>query len=92
MQVDVKFLDKASFASKRYCQFTAIDYYTRYRVLRIYDHNNVTNAADFVNQVKQALPFAIKQIQTDNGSEFSEAFSGTVKALADMWFCSFSAR
>jgi len=81
VQVDVKFLDKTSFAGKRYYQFTAIDDCTRYRILRIYDHNNVTNAADFVNQVKRALPFAIKQIQTDNGSEFSEAFSWHLEDL-----------
>jgi transposase InsO family protein len=75
VQVDVKFLDKLAFSGKRYYQFTAIDDCTRFRVLRIYDHNNVKSAMDFVNQVKQALPFAIKQVQTDNGSEFSEQFS-----------------
>lgn len=75
MQVDVKFLDSKSFAGKKYYQFTAIDDCTRYRVLRIYDYNKVANATDFIDQVGQALPFAIKQVQTDNGSEFSEAFS-----------------
>lgn len=75
VQIDVKFLEKTAFAGKRYYQFTAIDDCTRFRVLRIYDHNTVKNAADFVDQVRRALPFAIRQIQTDNGSEFSEAFS-----------------
>lgn len=75
VQIDVKFLEKTAFAGKRYYQFTAIDDCTRFRVLRIYDHNTVKNAADFVDQVRHVLPFAIRQIQTDNGSEFSEAFS-----------------
>jgi transposase InsO family protein len=75
IQVDVKFLDNLGLSGKKYYQFTAIDDCTRFRILRIYDHNNVKNASDFIDQVKQALPFAIKQIQTDNGSEFSEAFS-----------------
>ena len=75
VQVDVKFLDKLEGTGRRYYQFTAIDDCTRFRVLRIYDHNTVTNATDFIDQVKKALPFAVKQIQTDNGSEFSEAFS-----------------
>lgn len=44
-------------------------------MLRIYDHNTVENAADFIDRVKSALPFAIKQVQTDNGSEFSDKFS-----------------
>ena len=75
VQIDVKFLEATGFAGKRYYQFTAIDDCTSYRVLRIYDHNTVANANDFVRQVQQALPFAIKQIQTDNGSEFSEQFT-----------------
>lgn len=81
VQIDVKFLNNLAFSGKRYYQFTAIDDCTRFRVLRIYDHNTVTNAADFVNKVKEALPFAIKQVQTDNGSEFSEAFSWHLEDL-----------
>lgn len=81
VQIDVKFIDNLAFSGKRYYQFTAIDDCTRFRVLRIYDHNTVNNAADFINQVKAALPFAIKQVQTDNGSEFSEAFSWHLEDL-----------
>jgi transposase InsO family protein len=81
IQVDVKFIDNLAFEGKRYYQFTAIDDCTRYRVLRIYDRNNVKNATDFVNQVKKVLPFAIKQVQTDNGSEFSEEFSWHLQDL-----------
>lgn len=81
LQADVKFLDNLGFSGKKYYQFTAIDDCTRFRVLRIYDHNTVENAADFINQIKQALPFAIKQIQTDNGGEFSEAFSWHLEDL-----------
>lgn len=81
VHVDVKFLDNLGFSGKRYCQFTAIDDCTRYRVMRIYDHNTVENATDFINRLKQLLPFAIKQIQTDNGSEFSESFSWHLKDL-----------
>lgn len=75
VQVDVKFLDSLGFSGKRYYQFTAIDDCTRFRVMRIYDHNTVNSSQNFVNRLQQSLPFAIKQIQTDNGSEFSEAFS-----------------
>ncbi len=75
VQVDVKFLDTLGLEGKKYYQFTAIDGCTRYRVLRIYDPNSVQSATDFINQVKAALPFAIRQVQTDKGSEFSETFS-----------------
>lgn len=81
VQIDVKFIDKAVGHGKRHYQFTAIDDCTRYRVLRIYDHNGVKSATDFVNQVREVLPFAIKQIQTDNGSEFSEGFSWHLEDL-----------
>ena len=81
LQIDVKFIDRLGKDQKRYYQFTAIDDCTRYRVLRIYDHNTVSNASDFINQVKEALPFAIKQVQTDNGSEFSEQFSWHLQDL-----------
>lgn len=81
VQVDVKFLDKIAGDGKRYYQFTAIDDCTRYRVLRIYDHSGVESAADFINQVKAVLPFAIKQVQTDNGSKFSEQFSWHLQDL-----------
>jgi len=75
VQIDVKFLNRLAFAGKRYYQFTAIDDCTRYRVLRIYDHNTVKSAADFVNKVRNVLPFAVKQVQTDNGTEFGEQFT-----------------
>lgn len=75
LQVDVKFVPKMSDEKKRYYQFTAIDDCTRFRVLKIYDQNTEQSAMDFVNHVKQALPFAIKQIQTDNGSEFASTFT-----------------
>ncbi len=75
IQIDVKFLDKLAFQGKQYYQFTAIDDCTRLRVLRIYDHNTVKNAAEFVDEVRKVLPFAVKQIQTDNGQEFGESFT-----------------
>lgn len=81
VQVDVKFLDPQLFSGKRYYQFTAIDDCTRNRILRIYDHNSVKSATDFIEQVRRALPFAIKQVQTDNGSEFSEPFSWHLQDL-----------
>ena len=50
-------------------------------MLRIYDQNSVTSARDFVDHVNQMLPFAIKQIQTDNGSEFSDQFTWHLEDL-----------
>lgn len=57
--MDVKFLEKVGLEGKKYYQFTAIDDCIRFRILRIYDHNSVQNAQDYVDQLKAALPFAI---------------------------------
>jgi len=72
VQVDVKHL---KMRSGRLYQFTAIDEATRYRVLKIYDHNSIQSAIHFINEVRQAFPAAIRRIQTDNGSEWGTDFT-----------------
>ena len=42
-------------ARQRFCQFTAIDEATPFRVLRIYDHNNTKTAIDFLNEDRPHL-------------------------------------
>lgn len=75
IQMDVKFIKNPQKHMKRFYQFTAIDDCTRFRVLRIYTRNTTQNAMDFLEQVKQTFPVAIRQIQTDNGPEFATDFS-----------------
>ena len=72
VQVDVKHV---KLESGRYYQFTAIDEATRFRVLRLYDHDSVASAIRFVDEVRKQLPIAIHRIQTDNGSEFGTDFT-----------------
>lgn len=55
---------------QRVFQYTALDDCTRYRVLRLYRRLNHQNSIDFFRQVQGALPFQIRQVQTDNGNEF----------------------
>ena len=47
VQVDVKHL---KLGGGRFYQFTAIDEATRFRVLRIYDHDNTKSAIDFLRE------------------------------------------
>ena len=75
LQVDVKFLNKLSKEKKRFYQFTAIDDCTRYRILKIYDYNTEKSAMNFIECLKEKLPFIIKEIQTDNGNEFGHNFT-----------------
>lgn len=81
MQLDVKFLKRLGKQRKRFFQFTAIDNCTRFRVLKIYDVHSEKSAIDFIDQLRKKLPFAIKQIQTDNGQEFGTQFTWHINDL-----------
>ncbi|CAL9279272.1 MULTISPECIES: IS481 family transposase [Streptomyces] len=76
LQVDVKFIEPLgqSGRKKRYYQYTAIDDCTRLRVLRAYPRNDQKTAIQFIDYVLSKLPFAVEQVQTDNGQEFGQAF------------------
>ncbi|MCW5619573.1 MAG: transposase family protein [Burkholderiales bacterium] len=78
VQVDVKHV---KLTSGRLYQFTAIDEATRYRVLKIYDHNSMRSAVDFIEQLRQRLPVAIQRIQTDWGAEFGTHFTWHLEDL-----------
>jgi transposase InsO family protein len=81
VQMDVKFLKRLGKERKRFFQFTAIDECTRYRVLKIYGSQTEKSAIDFMEKVRRKLPFAIREIQTDNGSEFGSHFTWHINDL-----------
>jgi len=68
LQLDTKHL-RFSDGSKVY-QFTAVDTCTRIRVLRAYSTNSSKAAERFLTEVRNALPFPLQNLNTDNGSEF----------------------
>ncbi|MGV9901968.1 IS481 family transposase [Streptomyces sp. NPDC003388] len=76
LQVDVKFIEPLGQRGrkKRYYQYTAIDDCTRLRVLRAYPRNDQKTAIQFIDYVLAKLPFAVEQVQTDNGQEFGQTF------------------
>jgi integrase-like protein len=71
----IRYLALQTGAGQRFYQFTAIDEATRFRVLRIYDHDNTKTAIDFLREVQEHFPFAIQKIQTGNGSSFGPQFT-----------------
>ena len=77
VQVDVKVV---KLAGRKAFQYTAIDDCTRFRVLRLYRELNQRSSVDFFAQVRRALPFPIRKLQCDNGTEFSLSFALTVQA------------
>src|SRR5437870_5419208 len=78
VQIDVKHL---KLGGRRFYQFTAIDEATRYRVLRVFAHNSIKSATEFVEEVRRRLPMAIQRIQTDHGSEFGTDFTWYLRDL-----------
>jgi transposase InsO family protein len=65
---------------ERVFQYTAIDDCTRFRVLRLYPRLNQHSSTHFFGEVRRALPFPIRRVQTDHGTEFPLAFRLTVEA------------
>jgi len=58
---------------KRYI-FTAIDISTRFTFAYAYKSNSSTHGSDFLDKFLKVAPFAIRRVQTDNGSEFLKDF------------------
>jgi len=79
IEIDVKYVpDKIN--EKRYYQFTAIDCATRWRYLNIYDQQTNVDTLDFLREVIQRFSYQIKAIKTDNGSIFTNRYTGYLKS------------
>lgn len=74
VQVDVKFVPSECVADgRKYYQFTAVDECTRWTYREMYDEHSTYSAKDFLISLVQHCPFPIREIQTDNGTEFTKA-------------------
>ncbi len=54
--------------------YTARDLVSRWDVLGVYTRATATTASAFLDQLLHRMPFAVKAIQVDGGSEFQAAF------------------
>ena len=74
MQMDVKFVPSYCVADgRKYYQFTAKDECSRWTYREMYDEHSTYSAKDFLEKLIHAAPFPIRMIQTDNGTEFTNA-------------------
>ena len=67
-----------------YYQFTAIDSATRWRYLKIYDNFGNGDAIDFLNKLTRRAQFRIRAVKTDNGSYFTNRYTGCLKSADPM--------
>ena len=85
VQVDVKYVPSNCLTKElkekgeKYYQFTAIDEYTRLRVLWFAKENSSYEASKFVEIIAKKFPFKIECVQTDNGFEFTNRLSYNAK-------------
>ena len=84
VQVDVKYVPKKCMSKElqekgeKYYQYTGIDEYTRIRYLWFSKEHSTYESAKFIDKLVKALPFEIKEIQTDNGFEFTNRLSWNI--------------
>jgi len=83
VEIDIKYVPKR-LNNKRYYQFTAIDCASRWRYLKIYDDMSSYSAIKFLKEVIKVAPFRIRSIKTDNGSCFTNRYTGYLKSSNPM--------
>lgn len=74
VEIDVKYvpLECIGFKSnyERYYQITAIDLYSRKRVLKLVNEHSTYETSKMLKSLEKEFGFKIKTVQTDNGREF----------------------
>jgi transposase len=74
VQIDVKFVPGSCVANgQKYYQFTAKDECTRFTFREMYDEHSTFSAKDFLMKLVENPHFPIREVQTDNGTEFTNA-------------------
>lgn len=78
--VQVDTLDVEVLPGLRRKQFTARDMISRYDVVEAYSRATAYTAAAFLDLLLQRMPFAVRALQIDGGSEFHGAFEAACAA------------
>lgn len=94
VQVDIKYVPQECIRfpcyGNKYYQITAIDEYSRKRVLKIVKEKSTYETKEFIKSLRKRMGFKIETIQVDNGPEFvndddktekDSAFEKAVKKL-----------
>lgn len=74
VQIDVKFVPSRCTADgKKYYQYTAVGECTRLCFREMYDEHSTYSSLDFLKKLIDSFPFPIREVQTDNGTEWTNA-------------------
>jgi len=83
VEIDVKWVPDL-IRNKQYYQFTAIDCASRWRYLKVYDNCSNFNSIRFLKELMKVSSFRIRAIKTDNGSNFTNRYTGYSKSSDPM--------
>ena len=72
IQIDVKYVPSyCPTDGKKYYQYTAVDECSRWTYREMYDEHSTYSSKDFLEKLIENAPFPIREVQTDNGTEFT---------------------
>ena len=72
IQIDVKYVPSYCVADgKKYYQYTAVDECSRWTYREMYEEHSTYSSKDFLKKLVRKMPFPIREVQTDNGTEFT---------------------
>lgn len=79
VEIDIKYVPDL-IKKRKYYQFTAIDCATRWRYLKVYSSYSNYDSINFLKTLLKVAPFKIRAIKTDNGSNFTNRYTGYPKS------------
>lgn len=72
VQINVKYVPSYCIADgRRYYQYTAVDECSRWTYREMYEEHSTYSSKDFLLKLIEHAPFPIREVQTDNESEFT---------------------
>ena len=72
IQIDVKYEPSYCVTDgQKYYQYTAVDECSRWTYREMYDEHSTYSSLDFLKKLILNAPFPLREVQTDNGSEFT---------------------
>jgi len=83
VEIDVKYVPNP-IKDRKYYQFTAIDCASRWRYLKVYESYSNYDSIRFLKELMIKAPFRIRSIKTDNGSNFTNRYTGYQKSSDPM--------
>lgn len=79
VHMDIKYLPQMADETHRRYLFVAIDRATRWVYFRTYRNQSQVSSTDFLRRLRRVAPMVIKTLLTDNGSQFTDRFTGAGK-------------